>query len=520
MTTEVENTIPLEGLADPRFDSITRNKLLADHATLLFLLSANYLKVTKKDLRVMHSLGDGVYCIDGKREPITQEIVDQLNQKMIESVTNEVPIEVVNIGRAELLKFFQEVGREDKIGVLKAWQDHFIPCIQFEDYIDYRIEEMCIDKKRLQVFEIRLYDKGLLLRFPTLMSPNKLGEWKDRPVLHDIFTEAEEWAKILKADNVAELNNAILTQRISEIRRINEGLHEKKISKIAQTLSNNFNKKRVILIAGASSSNKTTFAKRLCIQLRVSGYGATLIEMDDYFMDVQDIPVDKNGKRDFEHISALNVPILSQRVHELLEGKKIPQRKFNFKQGKGIDSEDKFLTLPSNNFLILEGIHGLNPELLTHIGYDIAVPLYVAALTPIHIDMNHRFPTSDLRLIRRCIRDFQYRGMSIRKTIQMWTTVRVGEERNIFPYHMNAEMFFNSALVYEFSVYTIFGRVLLSEATVPDPDENPDSIESKQITEEARRLLGLLSFFYPMSPEEISKISCIREFIGGSDLTY
>jgi len=518
--TEHEISVPMEGLADPRFDSVTRNKLLADHATLSFILSAAYSKMFGRIIRVMHSLGDGVYCIDSENSPITEEMAIKLSNKMKEIVTSSIPIEKQSIGRAELLKFFQEVGRMDKVGVLKAWQDHFIPCISYDGFIDYQIEEMCTDKKRLQVFEIRLYDKGLLLRFPTLMSPNKLAEWKDRPVLHQIFTEAEDWAELLKADHVADVNEAILNTRINEIRRINEGLHEKKISKIAQELAKNFSQKRVILIAGASSSNKTTFAKRLCIQLRVSGYGATLIEMDDYFMDVKDIPVDKNGKRDFEHISALNVAVLSDRVHSLLKGESVPSRKFNFKAGKGEDNSSKPMVLPNNNFLILEGIHGLNPELISHIGADIAIPLYVAALTPMHIDMNHRFPTSDLRLIRRCIRDHQYRGMSVRKTIQMWTTVRVGEERNIFPYHMNAAMFFNSALVYELPVFSIFGRSLLCEATVPDPDEDPESIESQQITEEARRLLGLLNFFYPLSPERISKISCIREFIGGSDLAY
>lgn len=504
---------------DPRFDSVTRNRLLAQSATLTFFLSCAYSKLEYGIIKVEHTLGDGLYCVDADEYEITDEMIQALDAKMHEMIDNDIPIETPKIGRTELLKFFdEEVNRQDKVGVLKAWQDHFIPCIQFDGFIDYMIEDMCTDKSKLKVFELRKYDEGLLLRWPTIMNPDSIAPFQDRPVLHSIFKEAEDWAKILKADNITEINKAVYTKRMEELRLINEGLHEKKIATIAQTLANDFKNNRLITIAGGSSSNKTTFAKRLSIQLRVSGYEATVIEMDDYFQDTEKVPMDENGKRDFEHISAMNVELLSQRVAQLLNGEKVPVRKFNFKAGKGEDSTTKFISLPEKNFLILEGIHGLNPELLQH--FQKVTPIYVCCLTPMHVDLNHRLATSDLRLIRRTIRDHNYRGVSARRTAQMWTSVRVGEERNIFPYHENAKLFFNSALLYELNVYAIHGRVILSEGTFPDPGENPDSPDSKVITREVERLLSLLKLFYPYNPENISKVSTIREFIGGSDLSY
>lgn len=505
---------------DPRFDQNMRRKLSAEHASLLFMLSAAYANLYDATIKIEHSLGDGVYCIDLEGHQIDDQVINEVKNKLNEMLSNDIPIEFQMVGRTELLKFFQDLKRDDKVGVLKAWQDHFIPCVTFDGYIDYKLEEMSTDKERLKIFDIIKYDDGLIIRYPTMMNPNSIPEWKDRPVLHAIFKETAEWANILRADNCAQLNEAIYTKRIEQLRMINEGLHEKKIAQISHHLVDNFHKKRVVTIAGASSSNKTTFAKRLCIHLKVAGYGATLIEMDDYFQDGHKIPVDKSGKKDLEHISAMNVSLLAERVHKLLAGESIPVRKYNFPKAIGEDDPNKKFNLPEKNFLILEGIHGLNPELLEHIGKDIAIPLYVCALTPIHIDNNYRFTTSDLRLIRRCIRDHNYRGCSVRWTLKTWTTVRVGEERNIFPYHENAEMFFNSALLYELNALSIKGRVIFSHATFPDPNEDSKSDESKFITSEAQRLLSLLNLFYPLSSEKISRISTIREFIGGSDFKY
>jgi uridine kinase len=239
--------------------------------------------------------------------------------------------------------------------------------------------------------------------------------------------------------------------------------------------------------------------------------------MDDYFQDGDKIETDADGQQDLEHISAMNVSLLSERVL-LLQGESVPVRKFNFVKAKGEDHPTKKLTLPKDAFLILEGIHGLNPQLLVHLGQS--SPIYVSALTPLNIDFNHRFPTSDLRLIRRIVRDSQFRGCNARKTLRRWTSVRVGEERNIFPYQENAKLFFNSSLVYELPVLFIYAKPMLSEALIPDPDENSDSPEAKEVSREATRLLGLLNNFYTLDPVFVPRYSCIREFIGGSELEY
>ena len=242
--------------------------------------------------------------------------------------------------------------------------------------------------------------------------------------------------------------------------------------------------------------------------------------MDDYFLNRDDTPFGPDGLRDFESIRALNVSLLSERVHKLIQTQSIPRTKFDFINGVGYDIEDQQQKLGEKCFLILEGIHGLNPELLDHLGRDEVVPIYVAPLTPLSIDNTHRFPTTDLRLIRRIIRDHKFRGYSARTTIRRWTSVRMGEEKNIFPYQNNAQMFFNSSLVYELSVFSIFARSLLSEATVPEKGEDLNDPMTKEITREAKRLLMLANLFYAIPSQDVPHISCIREFTGGSDLKY
>jgi uridine kinase len=338
-----------------------------------------------------------------------------------------------------------------------------------------------------------------------------------------MFKEYTEWAKLLGCDSAAKLNEIIAKRQINHLKWIAEGLHEQKLCEIADKLAANFSHKRIVTIAGPSSSNKTTFAKRLAIYLRVNGYESLVIEMDDYFRDGEDVPYEADGLQDFEKITAMNIEVLGQAVRSLIEGKNVPRRKFIFSDGKGRgrDSTTEFLSLPANGFLIVEGIHGMNPIIFDVFGgADKVCPIYVSALTPVNIDNSHRFPTTSLRLIRRMVRDYKYRGQSPRQTLRRWGSVRRGEEMNIFPFQVNAELFFNSALVYELPVLAIFARAMLAEASLPEEGEDPDSPETLAVSEEALRLLGLLKFFYPVSPEIVPHISFMREFIGGSDLKY
>jgi uridine kinase len=379
---------------------------------------------------------------------------------------------------------------------------------------------MQTDLKEVTVFAYQPYLDGFILRFPTLLSPTAVPEWSDDPEQLDMIREYGEWAEIVGVDNVAKLNHMIFRRQLNDLKWPGEGLHQRKITKIAQALVKNFATQRIITISGPSSSNKTTFAKRLGIALRVKGHRSLIIEMDDFFVNAADTPLGADGKKDFEAFTAVNLPLLQERVEKLLKGESVPRRKYQFKKGQGIDIESERLTLHPDMFLILEGIHGLNPILLDHLGRDRVAPIYVAALAPLAIDDTHRFPSSDLRLLRRITRDFAYRGRSARKTLLLWTSVRIGEERNIRPYRGNALYFFNSSLVYEVPVLSVCVRSLLAEATVPEPDEDLNDPITIEITREARRLLALIKPFYAISLEEVPHISCIREFCGGSDLDY
>ena len=491
----------------------------AERATMIFLCCSVYYELYHRSLRVQHSLGDGVFCVDSKREPITQAMADEMGRELKQLLEKHKMLEEVQIPRNEVLTKFQSMGREDKVGVLKALAENPVRCVRCGKFIDYILEPMQMDLRKITAYELKIWQNGFVLRMPTLMSPLKVGEWVEPHAQHEMFMEYGQWAELVGVENIAKLNELIYKRQVYDIKWVCEGLHQRKLAKIAETLVSGFPDKRIVTIAGPSSSNKTTFAKRLAIALRVCGFDSLVIEMDDYFLNREDTPFGPDGHRDFEAITALNVELLSERVHALLRGEPVKRRKYDFKSGLGLDLEE-IQQMTSRSFLILEGIHGLNPELLMYLGRDEVTPIYVSPLTPLSIDDEHRFPTTDLRLIRRIIRDHKYRGYSARKTIRMWTSVRVGEEKNIFPYQANAELFFNSSLVYELPVLSIFARSLLAEATVPEDGEDPADAMTREITREARRLLGLVNLFYAIPLEEVPHISCIREFVGGSDLKY
>ncbi|KAK8884933.1 hypothetical protein M9Y10_044056 [Tritrichomonas musculus] len=514
-------------------DSVIRSQLISEHVSLTFLLSTRYSILFNRRLKIDHSVGDGLYCTDEENSTeITPDICQKLTDKILEFLNDKnSKLEMIYVPRDELIDIFTKNKLFDKVGILKTWLDDPIPCIKAGDIIDYAFEKISTDKERLKIFEIRPYGKGLLIRYPSSIDPTKIGPFVDQQVVHNMINEYSDWAKLINCDYVSKLNEAIYKRNIDDIKWVAEGLHEQKLAIISEKLASNFKNKRIVTIAGPSSSNKTTFAKRLAIALRVLGYQSTVIEMDDYFKDNKDVPFGPDGLQDFESIDCLNLKLLGKRVNQLLSGERIPRRRFNFKLGEGYDSYPENATeseiegceslqLPEKSFLILEGIHGLNPILLNALGRDRVTPIFVSALTPLKIDADHRFPTSTLRLIRRMVRDFKYRGHSPRQTLLRWGSVRRGEEKNILPYQQNAEYWFNSALVYELPVLSIYAKGLLAEASVPEPNEDPESEKAREITTMALRVQSLLNLFYPVSVETVPHISCIREFVGGSDLSY
>lgn len=462
----------------------------------------------KRKLIIEHSFGNGYFCHDHQWDSFAEKDLTLLQNKMIEFIENDIPLVFEKIPRDWVIQQFYKLNSVSKSGNLLLWVDDPIPMIWFDVHCDYRIESMSKDKSSLGPFEILKYNDGFLLRFPNILNPLKLTPFKNQPKLFSIMEEHEQWGDILGIRTIDDVNKAISSGEIRELVWVAEGLHEKKISHIADILVKDFPEKRVITIAGPSSSGKTTFAKRLAIQLRVNGFHTQLISMDDYFIDRDKIPIDKNGYQDFESIQALDIVLLSERLGNLLNGNLVPIRDFDFESGQGRDTKET-MKLGEWDFVILEGIHGLNPKLSQMLGRDRLQCIYISAITQLNIDSDHRVSTSDNRLLRRMARDYKFRNYSAEDTLRRWPSVRLGEEQNIFPFQEEADIMFNSALLYELPV--LAGECLPLLKELNDHPEFRNTVF---------RLKNLLTFFKPLDKKMVPGVSILREFIGQSDFSY
>lgn len=475
--------------------------------TLVFLLAKTFNELFHpRQLVIEHSFSDGLFCHEAQWEPITEEEVKQLNDQLQEWIANPTPILQEVQPKGSVLKNLILMDSKSKIELLEQWDVDPVPVIRFGDHWDLQIGTIQADKKQLNCFSLLKYNNGFLIRF----FDKHLGEkpFIDQPKLFSIIEEHEQWGSILNVSTIRELNEMIRSGNIREMIWVAEGLHEKKISHMADQLAEEFPNKKLITIAGPSSSGKTTFAKRLGIQLRVNGFNTVQISMDDYFVDRQFIKRNEKGEMDFENIDVLNVQLLSERIQKLLNGDPIPVRKFDFISGEGKDTDEE-IRLGKWDFVILEGIHCLNPKLTQELGSDYLQRIYISAITQMNIDANHRISTSDNRLLRRIVRDHKYRGYSVEKTVKQWSSVRRGEEKNIFPFQEEADMMFNSSLVYEIPVLGKYIKPLLENKEV-----------SKEASDHIDRLNLLLNFFEPIDEDHVPGISILREFIGNSDFDY
>ena len=481
----------------------------AQQATLTFLLSSAYRHLfSTPPLVIEHSFADGLFCHHHDWSPIPHTHVSKLKHQITEWIVNDSPIKLTEKPKEWVLNKFESSGLSNKPAIIKKWGISPVPIVRFQDYWDYQIEPMMLDKNQLKQFDLIPYKNGMLLRFPTISSPHSIPTFKDKPMLFNIFEENEQWGEILGIESIPKLNEHIEYNGIKDLIWVAEGLHEKKLSQIADSISKLFNEKRVVSIAGPSSSGKTTFAKRLSIHLKVNGISTLQISMDDYFVDRDKIPSNENGEQNFESLDVLYSELLTDRIHTLLEGKAIPKRKYNFDSGKGIDCQNT-ISLEDKQCIILEGIHGLNPHLTKRIAEGNIHKIYVSAITQLNIDGDHRFSTSDNRLMRRMVRDHRFRGYTPEETILRWKSVRMGEEKNIFPFQEEAGFMFNSALIYELPVLAQYCTFLLSNI--------PKDFECFS---EVKRLSTLTSFFNPLEEKKVPGISILREFIGGSDFDY
>jgi uridine kinase len=476
-------------------------------ATLAFLLSNAFNELLDPKMIVIeHSFGDGLFCHEANWDLITEAEIESVFQLMQNWINKGQELQFEEISKVAVIEEFEKINSRSKAAIAKKWVNDSLPIVRFGNHWDYRMELMIADLKKLPPFQLRKYNDGFLMRLPTINNHNKIDPFEDHPKLFSIMEEHEQWGKILGVSTIRELNDNINAGDINELVWVAEGLHEKKISDIADALVNDFPNRRLICIAGPSSSGKTTFGKRLRIQLRVNGFQAHHISMDDYFIDRSELPIDDKGSKDFESISGLDVELLCNRLNSLLDGREIPIREFKFSIGKGHDTKD-MLKLDNWDFVLVEGIHALNPVFSEKIGAERLNKIYVSAITQMNIDANHRISTSENRLLRRLVRDHKFRGYSPEQTLLRWNSVREGEENNIFPFQEEASFMFNSSLVYELPVLAKYVKPLLD-------------IEEESLAEKANNLFTFLSFFEQLDEELVPGTSILREFIGNSQFDY
>ncbi|AKI97623.1 nucleoside kinase [Kosmotoga pacifica] len=463
----------------------------------------------KVKLYVHHSLGSGLVCeVSGIKEVIDLKAIEEEMKKIVEK---DLPFIKETINKFEAIKLFSEDNQREKAILFKYRKKSTVNIYRCGEYFNYYYGYMPPSTGNLKWFELFPYkQKYFILNLPTTHSPTKVPEFSDRPKLASVFMEHENWGKILGVKTVGELNSIIASgdAEIAELIRIAEALHEKKIANIADMISRRKGT-RLILIAGPSSSGKTTFSKRLMLHLKVLGYRPIQISLDDYFVDREKTPRDENGNYDFESIHALDLELFNQQMNQLMEGKEVYLSSFNFKTGKRGFRETP-TKIDEDQPIIVEGIHGLNELLSSSITSEKKFKIYVSALTQMNLDDMNRIPTTDVRLLRRIVRDYRYRGHSALDTIRMWESVRNGEEKYIFPYQEQADVMFNSALIYELAVLKMFAEPLLLQIDNTKPEFS-----------EAKRLLRFIDYFLPVTAmEEIPKTSILREFIGGSTFRY
>lgn len=471
--------------------------------TFVMIIAAKEL-FPDSEVTVEHSLSKGLYCELYLGRSVTEQDILALEKRMQEIVAEDRPIVRKSLLVAEAISLFEASGQIEKVKLIQQLKQEMVNIYYCGDIYDYFYSSMVPSTGYLKLFELKYYSPGFILRFPEASTPDKLPEFVEQPKLAQIFLEAEKWGTILRCGYVATLNEHVRNGKIQDIIRVAEALHEKKVAQIADFVSEHRKEVRVILVAGPSSSGKTTFAQRLGIQLRVNGVRPVPISLDDYFVDRGHTPRDENGDYDFEAIEAIDLPLFNEHLIRLLAGEEVKIPSFNFMSGQR-EYRGHIIKLDKDQPLIVEGIHGLNERLTSSVAKEHKVKIYISALTQLSIDSHNRISTTDTRLIRRIVRDSQFRSHDALCTLQMWPSVRRGEERNIFPFQEEADIMFNSALIYELSVLKKYAEPLLQKVTNDHPQYS-----------EAKRLLKFLAFFESIDDNDIPFNSIIREFIGDS----
>jgi len=475
--------------------------------SLTFLLSAAFANLFPKNhMTIDHSVSSGGYfCQVIDRQPLTEAELTELTKCMRDWVDQDQQFCRGEVSLPEAIAYFKSKGYDDKVKLLEHRQKDYVTLYQLDDYRDYHQGYMVPSTGYIKWFDLVPAGDGFILRFPQRRAPTKLAPMPNYPKLLAAFRQYGTWLKRLGIDSVGALNDAIEAGRMREVILVSEALHEQNITDIARQIAARNGEARVVLIAGPSSSGKTTFSRRLAVQLLALGLSPFALELDNFFVDREKTPLGEDGHYDFEALGALDLDRLGDNLSDLITGKPVLLPKYNFKAGKQENGET--IQLGPEHIIILEGIHGLDPKLVPAKVAGKAFRIYVSALTQLNLDRHNRVSTTDTRLIRRVVRDTRERGYTAAQTIGQWESVRAGEKKYIFPYQENADVMFNSALVYELSALHPLAEPILRQV----PHGVPEYIEAK-------RLLAFLEWFLPVKPDLIPDNSILLEFIGGSIL--
>jgi uridine kinase len=458
-------------------------------------------------LKISHSISGGKYCeIEDLSVPLSEEMVENIKNRMLRLVSQDLPIERMEVRTEKALELFKEHGLTDKSEIFKNRKRIFTSIYQLGNTINYYYGFLLPSTGYIKSFGLEVYESGLLLKIPTRKNPDGLSITHRSPKLFAEYKRHKQWVESLGVATANDMNKKIVEGNISDVMLITEAIHEKQWVHIAEEIEEK--KRQIILISGPSSSGKTTSCRRLSIQLALLGFDPIQISVDDFFVEREQTPLDSQGNYDFETIDAIDLVLFNSTINQLLEGKEVDLPIFNFEKGCK-EWKGKKMQLKESSILVIEGIHCLNPRLTAQIADDNKYKIFVSALTSVSIDKQNPIPTTDNRLIRRIIRDYNYRGYSALDTLRRWQSVRIGEEKYIFPFQENADIMVNTSLICEFGVLKKYAIPILRE--VPE-----NEIEYA----EATRLLKFLSFFKSIPDELVPGTSILREFFGGSRFVY
>lgn len=494
---------------DVEFLSLHNSSAMRTYTRSLFfvLCKAVHDLYRKSEVVIDIPVSNGYYVDLQIGKEVEMQDVEAIRTRMQEIINAKMPISRYEITTEEAIRMFKEKGDEEKVKLLETTGTLYTVYYQIDDYVDYYYGSMLTNTSELYLFGLEKYFDGLLLRIPSQKDPSRLGDLIKQDKMFEIFKEHHRWHRILGIKTVGDFNKALKNGFATDLINVSEALQEKKISRMADEIVARKDVK-VVLLAGPSSSGKTTTCKRLAVQLLANGKRPVMISLDDYFVDREKTPKDESGEYDYESLYALNISLINEQFNALFRGEEVTLPKYDFQAGKNTRAGKK-LKLDDNSILIVEGIHALNPELTAQIPEEQKYRIYASALTTILLDDHNYIPTTDNRLLRRIIRDNKYRGVTAEETIRRWPSVRAGENKWIFPYQENADAMFNTAMLFELAIIKTQAEPLLEQV--------PENCEEHS---EAYRLLKFLKYFSPLPFRQLPPTSLLREFLGGSSFKY